>query len=139
MIRLQSLEKYPEIYQGLLSSQHSDNRIDIIKLNHGVSFFYNNTRLFNSHDALLLFEKECSPVLYVPKSDIFQRHFLRSTNTSYCPYKGEASYWSLSVTGEILIDAVWEYQTPISGVEIIEDHVAFANHHSGGEYLFYSI
>ena len=86
-----------------------------------------------------MFEKECSPVLYVPKSDIFKRHFLPSENTSYCPYKGDANYWSLSVTDEILVDAVWEYSVPNSDVAVIEDHVAFANHQGGGEYLFYDI
>ena len=139
MIKLNRLDKHPDIQRDLLSSQSINDRIVISKLKHGISYFQNGTRLFNTHNALLMFEKIFSPVLYVPKSDIFQRHFLASTNTSYCPFKGKAIYWSLSVTGETVIDAVWEYPTPISDVEIIKDHVGFANHQSGGEYLFYNI
>lgn len=125
MIKLDSLDKYPDIQRNLITSQSTNNRIEISKLNSSVSCFHNNTRLFNTHNALLMFEKECSPVLYVPKSDIFKRHFLPSKNTSYCPYKGEANYWSLNVTDEIVIDAVWEYPTPSSDIAVIENHLAF--------------
>ncbi len=139
MIKLNSLDKHSDIYRGQLSSQDNDFRISINQFRHGISFFQNNTRLFNTQKALLLFEKDCEPVLYVPKSDIFQRHFLPSNNTSYCPYKGEANYWSLSVNGQIIVDAVWEYAKPESEVAAIENHVAFANQCSGGDYFFYNV
>jgi len=139
MIKLHRLDEHPDIHRALLSSQGTNDRVVINKLKPGVSYFYNDTRLFNTHNALLLFEKEYSPVLYVPKSDIFKRHFLPSSNTSYCPYKGEANYWSLSVPDEIIIDAAWEYAVPKSDVEVIEGHVAFANHNRAGEFLFYDI
>jgi uncharacterized protein (DUF427 family) len=139
MIKLSRLDKHPDIQRDLLSSRNIDDRIVINKLNYGISYFHNNTRLFNTHNAMLMFEKDFSPVLYVPKSDIFQRHFLPSKYTSYCPFKGEANYWSLSVKDEIIVDAVWEYASPISKVSVIENHMAFANQHSGGDYLFYKI
>jgi uncharacterized protein (DUF427 family) len=139
MIKLHRLDEHPDIHRDLLSSQSINGRVVINKLKPGVSYFHNDTRLFNTHNALLLFEKEYSPVLYVPKSDIFKRHFLPSSNTSYCPYKGEANYWSLSVSDEIIIDAVWEYPAPKADVDLIEGHVAFANHNRAGEFLFYDV
>lgn len=139
MIKLRILDEHPDIHRDLLSSENLNDRVVINKLKLGVSYFHNNTRLFNTHNALLLFEKEYSPVLYVPKSDIFKRHFLPSSNTSYCPYKGEANYWSLSVTDEIIIDAVREYLAPKADVDLIEGHVAFANHNRAGEFLFYDV
>jgi len=137
MIKLNSLDKHPDIQRGLESSHSAKERIVLSKLNHGVSYFLNDTRLFKTQDAIIMYEKDFSPVLYVPKSDIFQRHFLPSSKTSYCPFKGEANYWSLSVTDGIVTDAVWEYTNPIYGVEDIEGHLAFANEQSGGEYLFF--
>ena len=139
MIKLHSLDKHLDIFNGLISSQKTDHRIEISKLEQGVSLFRNNTRLFNTHNALVMFEKDYSPVLYVPKSDIFKRHFLPSLNRSFCPYKGDANYWSLNVNDEIVIDAVWEYATPNKNVMAIEDHVAFANNQSEGAYFFYEI
>jgi len=70
MIKLNSLDKHPDIHHGQMSSLGKDSRISINQFRHGISFFQNNTRLFNTHKALLLFEKECTPVLYVPKSEI---------------------------------------------------------------------
>ena len=137
MIKLNSLDKHPDIYRGQQSSQDNNSRISINQFRHGISFFQNNTRLFNTRKALLLFEKKHSPVLYVPKSDIFERHFLPSTSTSYCPHKGNANYWSLSVNDEIIVDAVWEYAAPNSNVAAIEGHVAFANHQSKGLFHIY--
>jgi len=137
MIKLNSLDKHPDIYRGQLSSLENNSRISINLFRHGISFFLNNTRLFNTRKALLLFEKDYEPVLYVPKSDIFERHFLPSSNNSYCPYKGEANYWSLNINDEIIVDAVWEYATPKSNVAAIEGHVAFSNHQSKGLFHIY--
>jgi uncharacterized protein (DUF427 family) len=137
MIQLNSLDKHPDIYRGQLSNQEKNSRISINQFRHGISFFQNNTRLFNTRKALLLFEKEYAPVLYVPKIDIFERHFFPSTNSSYCPFKGDATYWSLNINGEIIVDAVWEYVTPKSNVAAIEGHVAFANHQSKGLFHIY--
>ena len=49
----------------------------------------------------------------------------RSDRTTYCPYKGDAAYYSIPVGGERSIDAVWSYETPYAAVAGIKDHVAF--------------
>ncbi|VAW51928.1 hypothetical protein MNBD_GAMMA05-2004 [hydrothermal vent metagenome] len=139
MIKLNSLVEHPDIYRGQLLSQEKDSRISINQFRHGISFFQNSTRLFNTRKALLLFEKECLPVLYVPKTDIFERHFLPSANSSYCPFKGDANYWSLSINDEIIVDAVWEYAAPKLNVAAIDGHVAFSNHQSKGLFHIYEI
>jgi len=137
MIKIQHLDHHPDIKQGIISSQNDSHHIIITKLNHSISFFYRETRLFNTHDALLLVEKDYPPVVYVPKSDIFQRYFLASSRTSFCPFKGTASYWSLNVNDEIVIDAVWEYSEPEQQVQSIKDHIAFPNYQNKGEFLIY--
>lgn len=139
MIKLNALDKHPDIYRGQLSNEEKDFRISINQFRHGISFFQNGTRLFNTRKALLLFEKDYPPAVYVPKSDIFQRHFLPSSTSSYCPFKGDANYWSLNINDEIVIDGAWEYAKPKANVAAIEGHVAFANYQSKGLFHIYEI
>jgi len=49
----------------------------------------------------------------------------RSDRTTYCPYNGDAAYYSVPVDGERSIDAVWSYETPYAAVAGIKDHDAF--------------
>ena len=50
----------------------------------------------------------------------------RSDHTTYCPYKGEASYFSIPVGGERSTNAVWTYETPFPAMAAIKDHLAFS-------------
>jgi uncharacterized protein (DUF427 family) len=50
---------------------------------------------------------------------------VRSDRSTYCPYKGDASYFSILVGGERSIDAVWTYETPYAAVAGIKGHLAF--------------
>jgi uncharacterized protein (DUF427 family) len=49
----------------------------------------------------------------------------RSGTKTYCPYKGEASYFSIPIGGERSIDANWTYEAPFDGVSEIENYLAF--------------
>ena len=49
----------------------------------------------------------------------------RSATTSYCPYKGEASYFSIPSGGERSVNAIWTYEAPYAAVAEIKDHIAF--------------
>ena len=71
--------------------------------------------------ALTLSEARYPPVQYIPRRDVDMAALTRSEHTSWCPYKGEASYYS--ITG--LPDAVWYYPSPYDAVAGIAGHVAF--------------
>jgi uncharacterized protein (DUF427 family) len=49
----------------------------------------------------------------------------RSNHATYCPYKGDCSYYSIAVIGERGTDAVWTYESPYPSVAAIKDHLAF--------------
>jgi uncharacterized protein (DUF427 family) len=49
----------------------------------------------------------------------------RTDHGSYCPYKGEASYFSIPAGGERSANAIWTYENPYPAVAVIKDHVAF--------------
>lgn len=75
--------------------------------------------------ALVLQEADYPPVQYIPLADV-DRSLLTETDTStYCPFKGDASYYSLATADGALTDVVWTYREPYEAVAPIVDHVAF--------------
>lgn len=79
----------------------------------------------DTQDALTLREANYPPVQYIPLADVDTSLLEPSDATSYCPYKGEASYYSVPVGGERAVNAVWEYRSPYAPVAEIKDRVAF--------------
>ncbi|MBX9455137.1 MAG: DUF427 domain-containing protein [Rhizobium sp.] len=74
--------------------------------------------------ALTLKEASYPAVYYIPRADADMATLERSTHETYCPYKGDASYFSLP-TGEEGKNGVWSYETPYVAVTEIRDHLAF--------------
>jgi len=81
--------------------------------------------IVDTRSALTLQEATYPPVQYVPLSDVDESVLQRTATESYCPYKGEASYYSITVDDSTAVDAVWEYQNPYPSVAAIKGHVAF--------------
>ena len=79
----------------------------------------------DSRNALTLQESTYPAVQYVPVADVDAALLERSTTESYCPFKGDASYYSIVAEGAKAVDAVWEYRDPYDAVAAIKDHVAF--------------
>jgi len=79
----------------------------------------------DTRNALTLSEAHYPAVQYVPRNDVDMTLLVRSDRTTYCPYKGDASYFSIPVGGERSIDAVWTYETPYAAVAGIKDYLAF--------------
>ncbi|MGA8661444.1 MAG: DUF427 domain-containing protein [Candidatus Cybelea sp.] len=75
--------------------------------------------------ALTLRESDYPPVQYVPRDDVDMSLLERSDNQSYCPYKGDAAYYSIAVGGGRGKNAVWTYEAPYAAVAEIKDHLAF--------------
>lgn len=76
-------------------------------------------------NALTLREAKYPPVQYIPRNDVDMEVLSRSETTSYCPYKGDASYFSIPAGGIRSTDAIWTYEAPHGAVARIRDHVAF--------------
>lgn len=62
---------------------------------------------------------------YFPSASLRREHFVESAHHTTCPWKGTASYYSLSVNGTENRDAAWFYPTPKAGAEQVADRVAF--------------
>ena len=85
-----------------------------------------DTVIADTSAALTLREAEYPPVHYIPLADVVPGILRPSRSDSYCPYKGDASYYDVVLpAGEELADAVWTYQAPYPAVDAIAGHVAF--------------
>lgn len=76
-------------------------------------------------NALTLREASYPPVQYIPRQDVDMALLARTDHATYCPYKGEASYYSLPLGGERSVNAVWTYESAYPAVAAIQDHLAF--------------
>ena len=75
--------------------------------------------------ALRLQEASYPAVLYIPRADARMDLLSKTTNATHCPYKGDASYYSIGAGGKTAENAVWSYETPFSAMAEIREYLAF--------------
>ena len=79
----------------------------------------------DTRHALMLKEASYPPVQYIPRKDVDMALLERSDYHTYCPYKGDCSYYNVPIGGQRSLNAVWTYESPYAAVAVIKDHVAF--------------
>ena len=79
----------------------------------------------DTREALTLREAAYPAVQYIPRKDVDMALLDRTDHTTYCPYKGDASYFSVPLGGERSVNAVWSYEAPYAAVTPIKDCLAF--------------
>ena len=79
----------------------------------------------DADNALTLREADYPAVQYIPREDVDFSQLERTDHATYCPYKGECSYYSVPAGGEKSVNAVWTYEDPYPAVAEIKGHVAF--------------
>jgi uncharacterized protein (DUF427 family) len=81
--------------------------------------------IVDTRNALILREASYPAVLYLPRSDADLSLLQRTDHATYCPYKGDCSYYSIPLGGAKSINAVWTYEQPYAAVEEIKGYLAF--------------
>jgi uncharacterized protein (DUF427 family) len=79
----------------------------------------------DTRNALTLREAVYPPVQYIPGEDVDFSQLERTDHATYCPYKGDCSYYSVPAGGNKSVNAAWAYEDPFPAVEQIRGHVAF--------------
>ena len=79
----------------------------------------------NSTHPKLMEEKGHAPVAYIPREDADASILVRTDHSSHCPYKGDASYYSIKVGDRVAENAIWTYEQPYPAVAEIAGHLAF--------------
>ena len=112
----------------------ADKSVKIPGPDHPISIELNRSRVVvkaggkiiaDTNDALTLREASYPPVHYIPRQDVNMAALSRSEHTTYCPYKGDASYYSIVAGGDRSRNAVWTYESPFEAMAQIKDYVAF--------------
>ena len=79
----------------------------------------------DTNDALTLREADYPPVQYIPREDVDLAQLKRTDHATYCPYKGDCTYYSVPIGGKESINAVWTYENPYPAVAQIKGYAAF--------------
>ncbi len=70
-----------------------------------------DTLIADTVGAIVVHESRHTDVLYVPREDVRMDALHATDSSTYCPFKGHASYWSITAA-DAAEDAVWSYETP---------------------------
>lgn len=100
-------------------------RVDILPSSRTVRVELDGVVIAESRKALLLAETGLPMRWYLPKTDVRMDALRPTDKSTHCPYKGQAEYWTISVGGPELRDAVWSYRTPLPESERIAGHLSF--------------
>jgi uncharacterized protein (DUF427 family) len=83
------------------------------------------TTIADTFRAMRVLETSHAPVYYVPLADVLESAIRQATGSSFCEWKGDATYWSIRVGGREIERAAWSYERPAPGFEAIRGHLAF--------------
>jgi uncharacterized protein (DUF427 family) len=82
-------------------------------------------KIADTRAALTLREASIPPVQYIPRKDVDMSLLQRTEHSTYCPYKGDCSYYSIPSGGSKSVNAVWTYEAAYPAVTEIKDYLAF--------------
>lgn len=104
--------------------KHPEHLVETKRAGVRVQVTFNDEVIADSEDAIKLEETGCDDVYYLPRSDVKMERLTRTTHRTHCPFKGDASYFTLS-NGRTAENAVWSYEAPYDEVSVIKDRLAF--------------
>ena len=87
--------------------------------------FFAGHVIADTDDAIILREADYPPRVYFPREDVNMEYMSRTDRTSYCPYKGEAAYYTVLMDGQFAENAVWTYEAPYPAMAAIEGLLSF--------------
>jgi uncharacterized protein (DUF427 family)/class 3 adenylate cyclase len=86
---------------------------------------YNGTWVADSTRAVILHETRLPPAYYFPRQDVRVEFLEKTAHRTHCPFKGDASYWTLRVGGQAADNAVWSYEEPYDDAVPVKEHLSF--------------
>jgi uncharacterized protein (DUF427 family) len=108
-----------------LYHKYPDHRVDIESSPKRIRVRLGGEVIADSDRTLTVLETNDEPVAYFPRPDVRFDFLEQTTHQTFCPFKGEASYWTIRVRNEVRENAVWSYQDPFPEVDRLKGYVAF--------------
>lgn len=106
-------------------AKHPDHQVTLADHPGRHRVLFNGEAVADSTRTLLMTESGCPGVHYFPLADVRMDLMRPSDRHTHCPFKGEASYWHVTIGGKTAEHAVWAYPDPYDEVALIRDRVAF--------------
>ena len=108
-----------------LYHKYPDYRVDLDPSSARVRVTFDGETVADSERTLVVRETKHEPVVYFPREDVRFDLLESTSHTTFCPFKGEASYWTLRVGDRVEENVVWSYGDPFDEVAGIKDYVSF--------------
>jgi uncharacterized protein (DUF427 family) len=105
--------------------KNPDYVIDFDPVPARVAAWVGDTDIAESDHARVMFELGHAPMYYMPQDDLRMDLFSKTDHKTFCPYKGIASYWSVTVGGKTVENAVWSYLDPYPQMAALKGHMGF--------------
>ncbi|MCZ6869396.1 MAG: DUF427 domain-containing protein [Gammaproteobacteria bacterium] len=105
--------------------KHPDYSITTERPNRSYRVDFNGETIADTHSPLLLQESRHRPVFYVAKDDVRMELLEATDHQTYCPFKGNARYWTIKVGEREAENAVWAYDDPYDELPEVEGFLAF--------------
>jgi len=102
-----------------------DHPITITQNPHRIRVMLGGFIVAETTRALTLQEATLPPVFYIPREDVRMDLLDPTDHTTHCPYKGDATYFTVNGGGLVRANAAWSYENPAPSVAVIREHVAF--------------
>jgi uncharacterized protein (DUF427 family) len=102
-----------------------EHRVDFHSDKSHVRVMFGGKVIADSTDSLRVEETGHGPVYYVPAKDMALDLMQKTEHTTYCPFKGTASYWTINAGGKTAENAIWGYETPYDETAKLAGHYAF--------------
>jgi uncharacterized protein (DUF427 family) len=106
-------------------AKYPDHRVDLEEKSGRVRVEFAGRAIADSERCRLVLESRHDPVLYFPREDVDMDSLVAIEHTTFCPFKGTASYWTIRVEGREAEGAVWSYGDPYDEVGDLKDFMAF--------------
>jgi uncharacterized protein (DUF427 family) len=101
------------------------HRVDVQETSRSARVTVDGVVVAETDRPKLLTETGLAPRLYIPSADVRPDALSRAAKRTICPYKGEATYWHVSVNGSRVEDAAWSYEAPLPDALRVQGHVSF--------------
>lgn len=103
----------------------SDFQVSAVEVDRRVRIVFNGVAIADSRKAILYKESRLPPVYYFPRGDVSTDLLRQTRHLTHCPFKGNASYWTLTVGDRTVENAVWSYENAIEETAAIKGYLAF--------------
>ena len=108
-----------------LYHRYPDYRVDLDPSAERVRVRFAGEVIADSEKTVWVRETRHDPVVYFPREDVSFEHLERTDHKTFCPFKGDASYWTIRVGDRLEENAVWSYEDPFDEVAGLKGCVSF--------------